>query len=116
MKYATYEENLKFVLEHNIGNLSVEEKETIINMRRDDPLGYVDTSDPSILLKIKKMLTKDPEHWRLVDYTVSGVDPNVLTSVVASCPKRLISFRAKREYTKEEKSALSARFAKSDEG
>ena len=110
MKYATYEENLKFVLEHNIGTLSVEEMETIINTRKGDPLAYVNTSEAGVLSKIKKLLTKDPENWKLVGYTVSTNDTESLTSVDATCPKRLVglrSARVPREYTEEEKKAIA---------
>ena len=109
MKYATYEENLKFVLEHNIGTLSVEEMETIINTRRGDPLAYVNTSEVGVLSKIKKLLTKDPENWKLINYTVSTSDTESLTSVDVTCPKRLVSLRAARGYGEEEKKAISDR-------
>ena len=110
MKYATYEENLKFVLEHNIGTLSVEEMETIINTRRGDPLAYVNTSEAGVLSKIKKLLAKDPKNWTLAGYTVSTSDTESLTSVDVTCPKRLVSLRSARiprEYTEEEKKAIA---------
>ena len=116
MKYATYEENLKFVLEHGFKNQFIDEMETIIDTRRDDPLAYIDTSEAGTLGKLKRLLQRDPTNWKLVDYTVLGSDPETLTSVVVSCPRRLVSFRAakaSKEYTEEEKAAIVNRLRES---
>lgn len=112
MKYKTYEANLKFVLDHNI-RCTAEEAETIINTNRNDPLAYIDTSDNIMLTRVKKLLIKDAANWKLVNYTVSSADPEVMTSVVVTCPKqliRLVAQPAKREYTEEERAAASQRF------
>ena len=114
MKFATYEENLKFVLDHNI-RCTAEEAETIINTNRSDPLAYIDTSDNITLARVKKLLVKDAANWKLVNYTVSSADPEAMTSVVVTCPKKLIRFTAKREtkeYSDEEKEALRERAKK----
>ncbi len=114
MKFATYEENLKFVLDHNI-RCTAEEAETIINTNRTDPLAYIDTSDNITLARVKKLLVKDATNWKLVNYTVSSADPEAMTSVVVTCPKkliRLVAQRATREYTEEEKAAFRARIRK----
>ena len=112
MKYKTYEENLKFVLGHSI-RCTAEEAETIINTNRTDPLAYLDTSDNVTLTRVKKLLVKDAANWKLVNYTVSSADPEAMTSVVVTCPKKCIRFAAKREYSDEEKEALAARLGKS---
>ena len=114
MKFATYEENLKFVLDHSI-RCTAEEAETIINTNRTDPLAYIDTSDNITLARVKKLLVKDAANWKLVNYTVSSADPEFMTSVVVTCPKKLIRLAAqpaKREYTEEEKAAFKARIRK----
>ena len=114
MKYKTYEANLKFVLEHSI-RCTADEAETIINTNRNDPLAYIDTSDNIMLTRVKKLLVKDAANWKLVNYTVSSADPESMTSVVVTCPKKLIRLaaqRATREYTEEEKEAFKARIRK----
>ena len=112
MKYETYAENLNFVLGHNI-RCAADEAETIINTNRADPLAYIDTSDNVTLTRVKKLLVKDAANWKLVNYTVSSADPEFITSVVVTCPKKLIQLvaqRATREYTEEERAAAAQRF------
>ena len=114
MKYKTYEANLNFVLGHNI-RCAADEAETVINTNRNDPLAYIDTSDNNMLARVKKLLVKDAANWKLVNYTVSSADPEVMTSVVVTCPKKLIRLTAKREtkeYSDEEKEALRERAKK----
>lgn len=117
MKYTTYAENLNFVLGHSI-RCTADEAETIINTNRTDPLAYIDTSDNVTLTRVKKLLVKDATNWKLVNYTVSSADPEFMTSVVVTCPKKLIRFAAqpaKREYTEEEKAALRENIRKAHE-
>lgn len=115
MKYATYEENLKFVLEHNIKGLLAQETETIIISNKAEERATVETTDNSELTRLKKLLKANPAEWRLEDFTVSGSDAEVLTSVVASFPKNLLSLRTatlKIDMTEEQRAKIKENLKK----
>ena len=111
----TTKKDVEFVLNHNFRGVFVNEAETIITFSRLDARAHVYTTESTMLTKLKALLRKDPENWKLEDYTVSAEDPEVLTSVEFSCPRKLVSFRTtlpKKEYSDEEKIALANRFKK----
>ena len=90
---TTYEKRLTFVLSHNIKGLTAEETETIILLNTAEDRATIETTDNVELSRLKKLLKANPADWKVESYTVSSASPEVLTSVVVSFPKNLITLR-----------------------
>ena len=94
---------------------STDEQETIIVFSRNNGTASVETTDSTVLTKLKKYATTNPDEWVLANVTASGneSDPMKITSICFECPKKLISLRSKsaapRELTEEERAEIAER-------
>lgn len=110
-----YKENLQHI---SFSGCPKEEQETIISYGRCDNTASVETTDPTVLTKLKKCALFGPDEWVLTNVTVSAneSDPMVVTSVRFECPKRLVLLRqrsvTKKEMTEEERVAVAKRLSK----
>lgn len=104
----------------NVQSLSLsgipgDEQETVITFGRNDNTASVETTDSTVLTKLKKCAVTSPDEWVLTNVTTNPneSDPTKVTSVCFECPKKLISFRSKspspRELTEEERAAIAER-------
>ena len=92
-----------------------DEQETVIVFSRNSNTASVETTDSTVLTKLKKCAVISPDEWVLTNVTTSPneSDPTKVTSVCFECPKKLISLRSKstspRELTEEERAEIAER-------
>lgn len=110
-----YKENLQHI---SFSDCPKEEQETIISYGRCDNTASVETTDPTMLTKLKKCVLSGPDEWVLTNVTVSAneSDSMKVTSVRFECPKRLVVLRqrsvTKKEMTEEERIAVAKRLSR----
>ena len=104
----------------NVQSLSLsgipgDEQETVITFGRNGNTASVETTDSTVLTKLKKCAATSPDEWVLTNVTTSPneSDPTKVTSICFECPKKLISLRSKspspRELTEEERAEIAER-------
>ena len=92
-----------------------DEQETVIVFSRNSNTASVETTDSTVLTKLKKCAVTSPDEWMLTNVTTSPFesDPTKITSICFECPKKLISLRSKsaapRELTEEERAEIAER-------
>ena len=107
-----YKENIQSL---SFSGVSTDERETIIVFNRNNDTASVETTDSTVLTKLKKYATTNPDEWVLTDVTTGRdeSDPMKITSICFECPKKLISLRSKstspRELTEEERAEIAER-------
>ena len=107
-----YKENIQSL---SFSGVSIDEQETVIAFSRNGDTASVETTDPTVLTKLKKYAATNPKEWSLTNVTASGneSDPTKITSICFECPKKLISLRSKsaspRELTEEERAEIAER-------
>ena len=107
-----YKENIQSL---SFSGVSTDEQETIIVFSRNNDTDSVETTDSTVLTKLKKYATTNPDEWVLTNVTTSQneSDPMRITSICFECPKKLISLRSKstapRELTEEERAEIAER-------
>ena len=105
-----YKENIQSL---SFSGVSVDEQETVIVFSRNSNTASVETTDSTVLTKLKKCAVTSPDEWVLTNVTTSGneSDPMKITSICFECPKKLISLRSKsaapRELTEEERAEIA---------
>lgn len=87
-----------------IRGLSSEEQETTVQMGRTEDVAYVWTSDNVVATKIKKLMGRAPDQWKLVKISTNAAGEPV--GYFFECPKKLVSFRVGREYSDEQMKQL----------
>ena len=107
-----YKENIQSL---SFSGVSIDEQETIIAFSRNGDMASVETTDPTVLTKLKKYAATNPDEWVLTNVTAgcNESDPMKITSICFECPKKLISLRSKstaqRELTEEERAEIAER-------
>lgn len=107
-----YKENIQSL---SFAGISTDEQETVIIFRRNDDTASVETTDSTVLTKLKKCADTSPDEWVLTNVTTSPFesDPTKITSICFKCPKKLVSLRLKsatpRELTDEERTEIAER-------
>ena len=99
----------------SFSGVSTDEQETIIVFNRNNDTASVETTDSTVLTKLKRYATTNPDEWVLTNVTTGRdeSDPTKITSICFKCPKKLISLRSKsaspRELTEEERAEIAER-------
>ena len=99
----------------SFSGVSTDEQETVIVFSRNNDTASVETTDSTVLTKLKKYATTNPDEWVLTNVTTGQKesDPMRITSICFECPKKLISLRSKstapRELTEEERAEIAER-------
>lgn len=107
-----YKENIQSL---SFSGVSTDEQETIIVFSRNNDTASVETTDSTVLTKLKKYATTNPDEWVLTNVTTGRdeSDPMKITSICFKCPKKLISLRSKstapRELTEDERAGIAER-------
>ena len=107
-----YKENIQSL---SFSGVSINEQETIIVFSRNNDTASVETTDSTVLTKLKRYATTNPDEWVLTNVTTGQdeSDPMKITSICFECPKKLISLRSKstapRELTEEERAEIAER-------
>lgn len=107
-----YKENIQSL---SFSGVSTDEQETVIVFSRNNDTASVETTDSTVLTKLKRYAATNPDEWSLT-YVTAGrneSDPMKITSICFKCPKKLISLRLKstapRELTEEERAEIAER-------
>ena len=99
----------------SFSGVSTDEQETVIVFSRNNDTASVETTDSTVLTKLKRYATTNPDEWSLTCVTAGSneSDPMKITSICFECPKKLISLRSKsaapRELTEEERAEIAER-------
>ena len=99
----------------SFSGISGDEQETVIVFSRNSNTASVETTDSTVLTKLKKCAVTNPDEWALTNVTTNPneSDPMKITSICFECPKKLISLRSKsaapRELTEEERAKIAER-------
>ena len=99
----------------SLSGVSTDEQETVIVFSRNGDTASVETTDSTVLTKLKRYATTNPDEWSLTCVTTGSneSDPMKITSICFECPKKLISLRSKsaapRELTEEERAEIAER-------
>ena len=107
-----YKENIQSL---SFSGVSTDEQETVIAFSRNDDTASVETTDSTVLTKLKRYATTNPDEWVLTNVTIgqNESDPMKITSICFECPKKLVSLRSKstspRELTEEERAEIAER-------
>ena len=107
-----YKENIQSL---SFSGVSTDEQETVIAFSRNDDTASVETTDSTVLTKLKRYAVTNPDEWVLTNVTTgqNESDPMKITSICFECPKKLISLRSKspsqRELTEEERAEIAER-------
>ena len=107
-----YKENIQSL---SFSGVSTDEQETVIAFSRNDDTASVETTDSTVLTKLKRYAATNPDEWVLTNVTTgqNESDPMKITSICFECPKKLISLRSKstspRELTEEERAEIAER-------
>lgn len=93
----------------------IEDQETVIVFSRNSQTASVETTDPTVLTKLKRCVSESPNDWSLTAASVrqGEQDPMKVVSVCLECSKKLISIRSKtakgRELTDEQRAVIANR-------
>ena len=107
-----YKENIQSL---SFSGVSTDEQETVIVFSRNNDAASVETTDSTVLTKLKRYATTNPDEWVLTNVTTgqNESDPMKITSICFKCPKKLISLRSKstapRELTEDERAEIAER-------
>ena len=107
-----YKENIQAL---SFSGVSTDEQETVIVFGRNGDVATVETTDSTVLTKLKRYAVTNPDEWVLTNVTTSPneSDPTKITSICFKCSKKLISLRSKstspRELTEEERAEIAER-------
>lgn len=91
-----------------IKGVSSEEQETTVQMSKVEDVAYVWTNENTMVTKIKKLMGRAPDQWKLVKISTNAAGEPV--GYFFECPKKLVSFRAPVSFSDETRKARSERF------
>ena len=107
-----YKENIQSL---SFSGVSTDEQESVIVFSRNGDMASVETTDSTVLTRLKRYAVANPDEWVLTNVTTSQneSDPMRITSICFECPKKLVSLRSKstspRELTEEERAEIAER-------
>ena len=99
----------------SFSGVSTDEQETVIVFSRNNDTASVETTDSTVLTKLKKYATTNSGEWVLTNVTTGPNESDLtkITSICFECPKKLISLRSKsaspKELTEEERAEIAER-------
>lgn len=96
------------------------EQETIVTFERGSDRAIIETTDPTVLTKLKKrLMSEENDGWRLESVSrPSEAAAFRISSVCFSCPKKFVSFKFKsssKTLTDEQRKVASERLKKARE-
>ena len=107
-----YTKNIQSI---SFSGVSTDEQETVVVFSRNSDTASVETTDSTVLTKLKRYAASNPDEWSLTNVTTgqNESDPMKITSICFKCPKKLVSLRSKstspRELTEEERAEIAER-------
>lgn len=91
-----------------IKGVSSEEQETTVQMSRTEDVAYVWTNENTMVTKIKKLMGRAPDQWKLVKISTNAAGEPV--GYFFECPKKAIRFGTANNLSDEAKMAMAERF------
>lgn len=90
-----------------IKGVSADEQETTVQMSRTEDVACVWTSDNTTVTKIRKLMERAPDQWKLVKISTNAAGEPV--GYFFECPKNLVGFRTPVNFSDETKKASAER-------
>ena len=90
-----------------IKGLSGEEQETTVQMSRTEGIAHVWTSDNTAVTKIKKLMERAPDQWKLVKISTNAAGEPV--GYFFECPRKAIKLGVENVLSDEVRAAMSER-------
>lgn len=90
-----------------IKGVSADEQETTVQMSRTEDVAYVWTSDNVVVTKIKKLMGRAPDQWKLVKISTNAAGEPV--GYFFECPRKAIKLGVENSISDEARAAMSER-------
>lgn len=90
-----------------IKGLSSEEQETTVQMSRTEDVAYVWTNENTMVTKIKKLMGRAPDQWKLVKISTNAAREPV--GYFFECPRKAIKLGVENSISDEARAAMSER-------
>lgn len=90
-----------------IKGVSLEEQETTVQMSRTEDVAYVWTSENTMVTKIKKLMGRAPDQWKLVKISTNAAGEPV--GYFFECPRKAIKLGVENSISDEARAAMSER-------
>lgn len=90
-----------------IKGVSLEEQETTVQMSRTEDVAYVWTNENTMVTKIKKLIGRAPDQWKLVKISTNAAGEPV--GYFFECPRKAIKLGVENSISDEARAAMSER-------
>ena len=90
-----------------IKGVSADEQETTVQMSRTEDVAYVWTNENTMVTKIKKLMGRAPDQWKLVKISTNAAGEPV--GYFFECPRKAIKFGVENSISDEARAAMSER-------
>ncbi len=90
-----------------IKGVSLEEQETTIQMSKVEDVAYVWTNENTMATKIKKLMGRAPDQWKLVKISTNAAGEPV--GYFFECPRKAIKLGVENSISDEARAAMSER-------
>ncbi len=90
-----------------IKGVSLEEQETTVQMSRTEDVAYVWTNENTMVTKIKKLMGRAPDQWKLVRISTNAAGEPV--GYFFECPRKAIKLGVENSISDEARAAMSER-------
>lgn len=90
-----------------IKGVSLEEQETTVQMSRTENVAYVWTNENTMVTKIKKLMGRAPDQWKLVKISTNAAGEPV--GYFFECPRKAIKLGVENSISDEARAAMSER-------
>ncbi len=90
-----------------IKGVSLEEQETTIQMSKVEDVAYVWTNENAMATKIKKLMGRAPDQWKLVKISTNAAGEPV--GYFFECPRKAIKLGVENSISDEVRAAMSER-------
>lgn len=90
-----------------IKGVSLEEQETTVQMSKVEDVAYVWTNENTMVTKIKKLMGRAPDQWKLVKISTNAAGEPV--GYFFECPRKAIKFGVENSISDEARVAMSER-------
>lgn len=90
-----------------IKGVSLEEQETTVQMSKVEDAAYVWTNENTMVTKIKKLMGRAPDQWKLIKISTNAAGEAV--GYFFECPRKAIKFGVENSISDEARAAMSER-------
>lgn len=90
-----------------IKGVSLEEQETTVQMGKVEDVAYVWTNENTMVTKIKKLMGRAPDQWKLVKISTNAAGEPV--GYFFECPRKAVKLGVENSISDEARAAMSER-------